>query len=589
MKSHNSHTVLRNRSMSSACSYPLSAFAYLGAIANVSLTQVHPYSPVRLQVNYDATGGQYGTTTTLMYIADKPMSRFGAGTSTQECQEALEMNMYDPYRRYLGWTNFNDYTRGGCNGAYEIMRQQQEEAVVTTTTRAREYACAIGDITGKYGLLPPAPPTSSSRVTTRRTRTIEDSSINLCEIIGLPIVARNVYDRTVGCANIEQNGGGGNSTTTTNINTNNNNAQLVSRAVPYRADVDTQRWEEGVTTTSCSQPEAKCTSGHEIQQQRQNDPPIDLSLRIMSPIAKEVTRGAYPWLVYMGQCSGTLIAPTVVLTAAHCVKPHGPIHVNQVVYMGCHSMKDRVCQEARRIVQIWAHEKFTRVALKPEQTGDGMPRAANAYDVAVLILEKPTSRTLVATLATREDDPAYCESSASTVAGWGSDASGTPTETLNEVEVPVISRDRCEAKWGVGLIGPTMICAGFDDGGCDACQGDSGGPMFTSTRCTPPGTPPRVFGIVSWGSECNKAGRKPYGVYTSVASVRDWIASKMPPGDQLADLDERVLPYVVRAIDETESNHATCGFFDESWCRVNVVAQYCPKLCTGSCPLVKNE
>ena len=52
-----------------------------------------------------------------------------------------------------------------------------------------------------------------SRVTTRRTRTIEDSSINLCEIIGLPIVARNVYDRTVGCANIEQNGGGGNSTT----------------------------------------------------------------------------------------------------------------------------------------------------------------------------------------------------------------------------------------------------------------------------------------------------------------------------------------------------------------------------------------
>ena len=75
--------------MSSACSYPLSAFAYLGAIANVSLTQVHPYSPVRLQVTYDATGGQYGTTTTLMYIADKPMSRFGAGTSTQECQEAL--------------------------------------------------------------------------------------------------------------------------------------------------------------------------------------------------------------------------------------------------------------------------------------------------------------------------------------------------------------------------------------------------------------------------------------------------------------------------------------------------------------------
>mmetsp|Transcript_11023 Transcript_11023/g.24958 ORF Transcript_11023/g.24958 Transcript_11023/m.24958 type:complete len:280 (+) Transcript_11023:827-1666(+) len=279
----------------------------------------------------------------------------------------------------------------------------------------------------------------------------------------------------------------------------------------------------------------------------------------------------------MSVCSGTLIAPTVILTAAHCVAPHGPIRLGQAVYMGCNDVANQVCQESGRITGVFPHEKYKDASLEK-----------HAYDVAVLILEKP-SRVPVATLATRDDDPAYCATSMSTVAGWGKDENGRPSSALLEVNLPVTSHESCEKVWGKGRIGPTMICAGFDDGGCDACQGDSGGPLFTSTRCTPPGTPPRVFGIVSWGSECNKAGRKPYGVYTSVASVRDWIASKMPSGDQLAELDERVLPYVVRAIDETASNHATCGFFDESFCRVNVVAQYCPKLCTGSCPLVKNE
>ena len=149
------------------------------------------------------------------------------------------------------------------------------------------------------------------------------------------------------------------------------------------------------------------------------------------------------------------------------------------------------------------------------------------------------------------------------------------------------SHESCEEVWGKDRIGPTMICAAFDEGKCDACQGDSGGPIFTSTQCAPPGTPPRVFGIVSWGSKCNKSNRKPYGVYTSVASVRDWIASKMP-GGELADPDERVLPYVVRSIDPTASDNELCAYLDASQCSVQSIADQCPKLCSKSCELVRN-
>merc|ERR1712087_1020696 len=300
----------------------------------------------------------------------------------------------------------------------------------------------------------------------------------------------------------------------------------------------------------------------------------------MSPEPIEATHGAYPWIVYMSVCSGTLIAPTVILTAAHCVSPYGPIRLGQAVYMGCTDVSNKACQESGRITGIFPHEKYQDASL---------PKYA--YDVAVLILERP-SRVPVATLATRDDDPAYCATSLSTVAGWGrSKTRRYSSDALLEVNLPVTSRERCEEAWGKGRIGPTMICAGFDDGGCDACQGDSGGPIFTSTQCAPPGTPPRVFGIVSWGSKCNKSNRKPYGVYTSVASVRDWIASKMP-GGELADPDERVLPYVVRSIDPTTaSDNEICAYVDASACSVQSIADQCPKLCgkSSSCELVRRN
>ena len=533
--------------------FPISASAELGALGNVTLYQAKPNEPVRINVTYDDTSRRAMVGAFKVRISAEPLARADAGTTQDECRGALT-TLHDPEKRAPPFVSLVDYAKG-CRRNDEI------------SSAAADQQCARGDLSGKHGLLP-AP---------SGTRTLEDTSLQIHDIIGRAFVIENVISRTVACANIVMD--------VDDDDDYKNMPRLVEEAPSETTRALSSPPPSSSSSSRCSVPAPRCTSGHELGELGSSEEDGS-SLRILG--GTEAKRGAYPWIVNMGVCSGTLIAPSVVLTAAHCVAPFGPIRLGQVVMMGCHSLSGQTCQESGRITGIFPHEKYTDQQLDSSLTDDGKPRAKFAYDVAILILEKQ-HRTPVATIATREDDPAYCEKSASTVAGWGVDATGRryASSVLLEVEVPVVSHERCEEAWGKGRIGSTMICAGFDDGGCDACQGDSGGPIFTSTRCAPPGTPPRVFGITSWGSKCDKEDRKPYGVYTSVASVRDWIASKMPSGDQLAELDERVLPYVVRAINQTASDNAFCGVFDESRCSMNVVAGNCPKLCRSSCPLVR--
>ena len=62
------------------------------------------------------------------------------------------------------------------------------------------------------------------------------------------------------------------------------------------------------------------------------------------------------------------------------------------------------------------------------------------------------------------------------VSGWGTLSSGgSSPDTLQAVNVPVVSDADCTDAYGSDMDGPTMICAGEE--GLDSCQGDSGGPM----------------------------------------------------------------------------------------------------------------
>ncbi|MCL4140775.1 UNVERIFIED_CONTAM: hypothetical protein GTU68_028093, partial [Idotea baltica] len=113
-----------------------------------------------------------------------------------------------------------------------------------------------------------------------------------------------------------------------------------------------------------------------------------------------------------------------------------------------------------------------------------------------------------------------------------------PADTLQEVEVPVISTKECRKRTiflPLYRITEDMFCAGYDRGGRDACLGDSGGPLM----CQKLDGRWEVMGVTSNGYGCARPHRP--GVYTKVVNYLSWI-------EQVLELsqDERVIPMEAR-------------------------------------------
>lgn len=88
--------------------------------------------------------------------------------------------------------------------------------------------------------------------------------------------------------------------------------------------------------------------------------------------------------------------------------------------------------------------------------------------------------------------------------------------------LPIFSKSDCFQKYkklGAALT-DKQLCAGgvFAQ---DACRGDSGGPLM---KRRPDGVWEAV-GVVSFGNGCGNDGWP--GVYTNVASYKDWIQSML--------------------------------------------------------------
>jgi trypsin len=202
-------------------------------------------------------------------------------------------------------------------------------------------------------------------------------------------------------------------------------------------------------------------------------------------------------------CGGTLIAPDVVVTAAHCdYRPSGgayiPLRPEDVqVLTGTRSLQ----QGGQRwdVISISDHPNY-----KP---------GANDYDVAVWKLKLRAEGIPLARLA-QSDGVA---GSTVLVTGWGRTTDGgLPSATLLKITVPIASHAACETVYGTKLT-PRMLCAGFKAGGKDSCQGDSGGPATRGANNM------TLMGIVSWGYGC--AQPDTYGVYTRVSdpAIRNFI------------------------------------------------------------------
>ncbi|WP_405388050.1 serine protease [Streptomyces sp. NBC_01102] len=208
-------------------------------------------------------------------------------------------------------------------------------------------------------------------------------------------------------------------------------------------------------------------------------------------------------------CGGVAIAPTKVLTAAHCLRQDVlGAAVPEVPDLRVISGRDELSGPGGQEIPV----RSARVNPRYD------PRT-NAADLAVLTLDRALPEGNVIPMA-GAGNAAYEPGTAATVYGWGDTTGyGAYASVLHAAKVRVLSDSACKRAYPGGLQGSydasTMLCAGNTAGGRDACQGDSGGPLVARGR---------LVGLVSWGSGCGSPGSP--GVYTRVSAAIRWMAAQ---------------------------------------------------------------